>query len=217
MKRAVRLGICMAAVLLVSCSQKREPKEMFPVAKNIRTMPFGNFSAAFNDMNETHLSAATRLGIAPARSRNEVLALEGRLCRIEENDYYAVDSLTHSMPFLVPVARNLLDTIGKNFSDSLRSRGGDSYKIIVTSVLRTESDISGLQQGNVNASSNSAHRYGTTFDITYVRFQRTNNRYTVPDAQLKHLLGEVLLALRRQGRCYVRYELKQGCFHITAR
>ena len=190
---------------------------MFPVERSVRVVPFGNFSTVFNDLNDAHLSAAARLGMAPVQSRAEVARLGSRLCRIEECDDYAVDSLTHSIPFLVPTARDLLARIGKNFADTLRSRGGDSYKIIVTSVLRVEDDISALQQGNVNASSNSAHRYGTTFDISYIRFRRTNNRYTIPDAQLRHLLGEVLLALRQQGKCYVRYERKQGCFHITVR
>ena len=28
---------------------------------------------------------------------------------------------------------------------------------------------------------------------------------------------EVLRDLKQAGRCYVKYELKQGCFHITTR
>lgn len=34
---------------------------------------------------------------------------------------------------------------------------------------------------------------------------------------LKLVLSEVLRDLRKADRCYVKYELKQGCFHITAR
>ena len=34
---------------------------------------------------------------------------------------------------------------------------------------------------------------------------------------LKYVLSEVLNDLRRQGTCYVKYEAKQSCFHITAR
>lgn len=220
MKRAMFMAMFMATVSLVACSpssKRRDPVAMFPQERSIRVVPFGSFSTTFNDLNDTHLSAAVRLGIPPIHSREELSDRGDRLCRIEESDYYALGELTHSVPYLVPAARDLLDTIGRNFADSLCSRGGDSYKIVVTSVLRTESDISKLQRGNVNASTQSAHRYGTTFDITYVRFQRTNNRCSVPDAQLKQLLGEVLLALRREERCYVRYEVKQGCFHITVR
>ena len=34
---------------------------------------------------------------------------------------------------------------------------------------------------------------------------------------LKMVLSEVLRDLKKNGRCYVKYELKQGCFHITTR
>jgi hypothetical protein len=27
----------------------------------------------------------------------------------------------------------------------------------------------------------------------------------------------VLRDMRQQGRCYIKYEVKQGCFHMTAR
>ncbi|MEG1838585.1 MAG: DUF5715 family protein, partial [Bacteroidaceae bacterium] len=34
---------------------------------------------------------------------------------------------------------------------------------------------------------------------------------------LKLVLSEVLRDLKKAEACYVKYELKQGCFHITAR
>ena len=34
---------------------------------------------------------------------------------------------------------------------------------------------------------------------------------------LKMVLSEVLRDLRKQDVCYIKYELKQGCFHITTR
>jgi hypothetical protein len=34
---------------------------------------------------------------------------------------------------------------------------------------------------------------------------------------LKFVLSEVLRDLREQGRCYIKYEVKQGCFHMTVR
>jgi hypothetical protein len=30
-------------------------------------------------------------------------------------------------------------------------------------------------------------------------------------------LAEVLNDMRKQGRCYIKYEVKQSCFHITTR
>ena len=38
-----------------------------------------------------------------------------------------------------------------------------------------------------------------------------------PSMILKAVLGEVLRDLKKQGRCYVKHEVKQACFHITAR
>ena len=139
------------------------------------------------------------------------------LLEISDCEYYKVDSLTYSIPYLVPKAKDLLETIGKNFIDSLESRGGGSYQILVTSILRVDQDVKRLRKRNGNASANSAHRYGTTFDIAYSRFVATDERYLIPKEQLKHILAEVLLSLKKQGTCYVKYEVKQGCFHITAR
>jgi hypothetical protein len=34
---------------------------------------------------------------------------------------------------------------------------------------------------------------------------------------LKAVLAEVLRDLKKSGRCYVKHEVKQACFHITAR
>ena len=61
------------------------------------------------------------------------------------------------------------------------------------------------------------HRYGTTFDIAYSRFVTTDDRYLIPKEQLKHILAEVLLSLKKRNACYVKYEIKQGCFHVTVR
>ena len=79
-----------------------------------------------------------------------------------------------------------------------------------------------LRKGNINASDKSAHRYGTTFDISYKRFDQVPAPDGYPlqpvrEDTLKMVLAEVLRDLKQQGDCYVKYELKQGCFHITAR
>ena len=34
---------------------------------------------------------------------------------------------------------------------------------------------------------------------------------------LKWVLSEVLRDMREEGRCYIKYEVKQGCFHMTVR
>ena len=49
--------------------------------------------------------------------------MKEKLTHITDNEFYAVDSLTHSIPYLVPRASALLDTIGSNFLDSLAAKG----------------------------------------------------------------------------------------------
>ena len=215
MKKFVYFLVFISAIICFSCKKTNE--KVITVEKDLKILQFGRFSRAFNDMNDRHLDAAQRLGITPASSREEALSQSKHLCEISDCEYYKVDSLTHSIPYLVPEAKELLEKIGKNFIDSLESRGGGSYQILVTSVLRVEQDVKRLRKKNVNASANSAHRYGTTFDIAYSRFPTTDERYLIPKEQLKHILAEVLLSLKKQEACYVKYEVKQGCFHITAR
>lgn len=177
---------------------------------------FRNYSRTFSDMNDRHLGSARRLGISPVSSEGDLKKLKGRVQEISSCRWYEVDDLTHSLPYLVPEAETLLRTIGKNFRDSLDSKGLPSYTIIVTSILRTHESVKKLRRRNGNASANSAHVYGTTFDVAYARFKSNSFRETEMN-KLKSVLAEVLRDLRKNKQCFVRYEYKQGCFHITTR
>lgn len=177
-----------------------------------------------NDVNSLHLSAARKLGIEqPLKDRDAAKAELSSLVHIADNELYSVDRLTHSVPYVTPGTAQLLDTIGRRFQQALESYGLNSYRIIVSSVLRTQEDIAKLQKsGNKNAVSNSAHCYATTIDITYARFDRVRfkrlRRCEAVDAdKLKLILAEVLDELRAEGKCYVKYEKFQHCFHITSR
>ena len=179
-----------------------------------------SYPECFNDSNATQLIAAERNGIKPVDNREgvEELVAAGRLTNISTSPYYIVENLTHSMPYLVPKAQLLLNTIGINFVDSLQSKGFELHLPVVTSVLRTSHDIQRLQQGNINSVTNSCHCYGTTIDITYNRFMPlTGNTPTRYDDNLKKVLAEVLFDLKAQELCYVKYERLQACFHLTVR
>lgn len=181
-----------------------------------------SYKRSFNDLNDAHLSSAKSIGIRPISSREEAEILKAQLQHILNSDHYAVDSLTHSIPYLVPKAAKLLDNIGVNFIDSLEAKGLNPNKIVVTSVLRTQNDVKRLRRTNGNASQNSAHFYATTFDVSWKRFEKIEDEdgrplQNVSSDTLKMVLSEVLRDLKNDKRCYVKYELKQGCFHITAR
>lgn len=177
-----------------------------------------NYQRTFNDVNDVHLSAAVAKGITPLENREEAVSAKERLLRIAPNGFYAMDSLTHSIPYLVPSASVLLTKIGSNFQDSLAAKGLPESRIIVTSVLRTKHDARRLSRRNVNATLNSAHFYGTTFDVSYRRFEPADTAAAAADPwKLKMVLAEVLRDLRKKEWCYVKYEVKQGCFHVTTR
>ena len=96
----------------------------------------------------------------------------------------------------------------------------DDYRLVVSSVLRSEEDVKNLRKsGNPNASDNSAHCYGTTFDIAYTIYDRDNDdacESFMQPYELTKVLGEVLLDRKKAGKCLVKYEKKEHCFHITA-
>jgi uncharacterized protein YcbK (DUF882 family) len=175
---------------------------------------FRNYQRTFNDLNNRHLEVAKKWGIKPLVSDEDLDDQMRKLSEISTCRHYVVDELTHSLPYLVPRAEELLETIGRNFRDSLDAKDLPDRRIIVTSVLRTAGTIKKLRKKNINASANSAHVYGTTFDIAYARYEDAEKEET---DKLKSVLAEVLQDLGREKKCYVLYELKQGCFHITVR
>ena len=181
-----------------------------------------SYKRSFKDLNDAHLSVAKIIGINPLKDREEAENMKDKLDLITNNKFYVVDSLTHSIPYLVPKASKLLETIGTNFLDSLNLKGLNPNQIVVTSVLRTKDDVARLRRRNGNASANSAHCFGATFDISWKRFRKVEDEdgrplQDVSSDTLKLVLSEVLRDLRDSEQCYIKYELKQGCFHITAR
>lgn len=182
-----------------------------------------NFLTEFPDINDLQLATAQMFGIEPLQSRDEI-ATRGsdELVYIGHNPYYHVDSLTSSAPFLTPYAQIMLTRIGRNFTDSLFAKRIRPALPIVTSVTRSINDVAQLQRSNRNATTNSCHSYGTTIDISYTRFRPIVRAPgdTIALAlgdTLKAVLSEVLRDLRQQGVCFVKYEKRQSCFHITVR
>ncbi|MBS7347292.1 MAG: hypothetical protein KIG61_02620 [Muribaculaceae bacterium] len=176
----------------------------------------GKLREFFNDSNKYQYAAGERIGIKPIRGVADAYFTRRPLVRVTTGEWYAIDNLTHSLPYLVPEARRLLDEIGKNFTDSIRKRKGASAKIIVTSLLRTSHSVKSLRRVNRNATDSSTHQLGTTFDITYSKFATYGNGTRLSNEEMKYILAEVLRDLRQQNKCMVKYEVHSPCFHITA-
>lgn len=207
-------------ITLTSVCKKEDMSLKLNKPRNIRGV--ASYKHSFSDLNDTQLEVAQKIGIRPLADRQEAEAMKDQLTHITENKFYAIDPLTYSIPYLVPRAGALLDTIGANFLDSLAAKGLNPNKVIVTSALRTENDVKRLCRRNGNASANSAHCFGSTFDVSWKRFKKVKDKdgrplQNVNSTTLKLVLSEVLRDLRQADKCYIKYELKQGCFHITAR
>lgn len=185
--------------------------------KKLKINDPGYLHRVFNDSNRLHLDEARALGHPAIETLKDAWHAGSALMLVKSNENLYIDSLRHSYPYLVPEAYSLLQKIGQAFSDSLNARGGGNYRLKVTSLTRTPRTVSRLRRVNRNASSESAHQYGATFDISYSKFIYDGGGVARTFEDLKNLLGEILLKMREEGYCYVKYERKQACFHITAR
>lgn len=191
------------------------------VAKH-RIYSVPHFGNTFPDQNDVQLEAAKKHGVKPVHNREDAEHRKKELVYVGSNPYFYVDRLNNSIPYLVPRASVLLQDIGRSFFDSLQVKGIPLHKIIVTSVLRTKADVEKLRSKNGNATQNSCHLYGTTFDVCYNRYKTVEDpdgprRRQVRNDTLKWVLSEVLNDARKQNKCLVKYEVKQGCFHITVK
>lgn len=223
----IRLVLLLAGLIFAfsACGTKsdtRNEKSDTIVEDTMVSYPGRTFSYKdkFRDLQSKQEQAARAIGLStPPQNRQQAAKMRSQLALIKTNENYIVDSLTHSIPYLVPAAAAELERIGEGFADILQRNGLPHYRFYVTSVLRTKDDVKLLQKsGNINATDRSCHCYGTTFDLAYYRFDKvTRTREYMHQDNLKLVLGQVLLNEQRAGRIYVKYEHKQACFHITVR
>jgi len=194
---------------------------------NIKVKPQGlvnKFQQTFCALNAKHLVCAKEFGIQPIKDREAAEKMKGNLSELTDTKYCHIQPLKYSIPYLVPRADELLSDICEAFHDSCVSKEYEPCKLVVTSVLRTEEDVRKLRKRNVNASKESCHRFGTTFDISWKRFEKSDfsffHLFKDKDAStdiLKQILAQVLRDKQLEQRCYTKYEVKQACFHITSR
>lgn len=177
----------------------------------------GPLKEIFCDTNDLQLTAARHRGIKPIEGLRSSYSHKHPLVRLNTCDAYVVDTMWFSLPYLVPRAARLLHDIGQAFTDTIKARGGREYRIHLTSALRTDHSVRRLKRRNRAATEQSCHRYGTTFDISWTKFDCRDSSYVISLEDLKNILAEIIYEKRRQGRCYAIFERRQGCFHVTVR
>ncbi len=220
----VAVVMLLSLPLLLSCSRESRPQEQeTEIAETNRVAYPGrtfSYKAKFNDLQSRQHAVASRIGLPrPPKNREDAAGMRSKLVEVKTNSNYIVDSLTHSVPYLIPSAKRELDDIGDEWADILSRNQLPHYRFYVTSILRTQQDIKYLQRsGNINSVTQSCHCYGTTFDLAYMRFDKvTRTCDYMHEDNLKLVLGQVLLNHQRAGKIYVKYEAKQSCFHVTVR
>ena len=214
--------LCSLFVALCSCGTSTPKEEQAVVEDSLVWYPGRTFDyrIKFNDLQAKQHAVASQIGLQrPPQDRADAARMRSQLVEIKTNENYIVDSLTHSVPYLIPSAKKELDAIGAEWADILSRNGLPHYRFYVTSVLRTQEDVKYLQRsGNINSTTQSCHCYGTTFDLAYMRYDKvTHTHMYMHEDNLKLVLGQVLLNHQRAGKIYVKYEWKQSCFHITVR
>ena len=143
--RILPIFLLITGLTLTSGSKKKDMSLRLNEPRNIRGVV--SYKRSFPDLNDKHLEVAKAVGIRPLEDREEAESMKEKLTHITDNEFYVVDSLTHSIPYLVPRASALLDTIGSNFLDSLAAKGLNPNQVIVTSVLRTQRNVCVAETG----------------------------------------------------------------------
>jgi hypothetical protein len=141
----------------------------------------------------------------------------GTLVPVEPTKTYILDTMRYSFPFALPKTKAFIDTIAARFQAQLTNTELAGTRLVVTSILRTESSVARLVRHNRNAIRNSAHLHGTTFDLSYATYDFKRPLTAEEADYLKEVLAQTLFNLRKERKCWVTYEIFQTCFHIVAR
>ncbi len=179
-------------------------------------------SDKLNDPNEVQLPIAEKNGLRkPFNTTEEFEAKIDSLKRasvlieVTDNKFYQLKTLSHSKPYLIPEAVDMLNEIGFRFQKKLHEKKYNNYRFRLTSMLRTEETQSKLTHCNRNATQHSAHLYGTTVDISYKNFYNTKKDTVESSYEAVQTLTKVLVEMRQECKFLAVRERHQSCFHIT--
>jgi hypothetical protein len=179
-----------------------------------------DFSRKLNDKVVDYSAQAKLSGIIPCKDEKEFQQRisDGRLIKVKSSNKYVIDRMTYSYPYITKGSKLLLDEIASRFREKTSQKGLNGARFIITSMTRKTENIRLLRKYNVNASVNSPHLYGNTFDISYKRFIVRKWVLTNCDKKfLKEVLAEVIWELSEEKKCWATYERMQNCYHVVCR
>jgi len=173
-----------------------------------------------NDRIVDYSDAAKLKGIKVCKNEEDLenRISEGKLVKVKNCDRYIVEKMTFSFPYVTRESKDLLDEIATRLREKSSQKGLNGVKFYITSMTRRTDNVRSLRRYNGNASENSPHLYGNTFDISYKRFIARKWILTNCDKKfLKEALAEVIWQLRTENRCWATYEKIQSCYHVVSR
>jgi len=131
------------------------------------------------------------------------------LVEVIPNENYTIAYLTHSSPYLTPIALMRLNELGTRFHDALLEQGLSSAKLEISSLTRTKNQQIELKKLDSGATpGKSTHSYGVAFDISSIK----NNRHC---KELNSILFDVLISMRKERKVLLRFE--NDCIHVTVK
>ncbi len=162
----------------------------------------------FVDNVKKQEEAYQKEGIKPQETNSGLKKLLriGKLKAVKSNEYYIIDYLKHSSPYLLPKAVVFLEDLSKIYSNKCAKKTITFIPFRISSLTRTKTNVKELMISNKNAISNSSHLKGKTFDVNYRAFNKNKKQINCFIAALSEL--------RNKKRCFVKYE-RNGCLHIT--
>jgi hypothetical protein len=134
-----------------------------------------------------------------------------KLIKLSSGNGYLVSKMNYSYPYVTVKAHQFIEELGQAYKAKCRERGVAYLPFIITSATRTKESVAKLTRVNRNAVPESAHLYGTTVDISWVRFG-TEQKHSQKNL---NVLIDVLMDMRDKEACFVKFERMQACFHIT--
>lgn len=210
MKKINRIALIVLSVLLLAVyiskriSNKIASKPRIEHHENLRLR---------NDAYSRHVEASKEISdgmVFEDLKTVEKAAKKNKVIKVEAARGFKIVKLSHSVYYLNPLAVAVLEDIGHEFN----RRTDGKHFFTVTSLLRTLDKQKSLMKTNRNASPNiSTHSYGTSFDISYYRFDGVKQQ----NEKLQKILEEVLADFQEGKRIYSLKERKSTCFHVTVR
>ena len=125
---------------------------------------------------------------------------------------YHLDRLTHSEPFLLLSAFNVLEEMAARFQQAMEGTTDEGASIRITSLTRTQTQQRKLRRRNANAfNGQSTHNYGASFDVAFIDRPDESGKCGGPSWALQSILQD----MQKNGEILVIPE--GNCMHITPR